>query len=388
MDFQLAKASRGVAVVLNANAKRVTPRLRQRMEKELAGVDIFYSKSIEDAHTIARQVLERGYHTVLTGGGDGTFIQMINLLYSLTQRIAEAPADTRGELVSLDRARQRASQRRTWMPGDMPALGILRLGTGNAVASVVDAGDCVEDVQKIVSLYAADRNPTTKTIALMESERQVFPFAGLGWDGAVLNDYMGLKEWATGTWAQNLIKTGAGYVAAAFSRTIPRMLFESTPEVEIRTLDDAWLMGPDGQRAKHFSPGQVLYAGPANEVAFGTVPFFGCHFEMFPFARVTDAFQLRVLSAGIPEVVANLPLAWMGKYRSSGLMDFHARRIRIDASRPMPYEVGGDAQGDRECLEVGMSSYPLDMVDYHSPGSHGSLLDSVLPALRSAGDGF
>src|SRR5437870_813916 len=81
-----------VAVLLNANAGAVTDRLRRELENFVPPEDIFYSRTLEDARGIARTVLERGYATVLTGGGDGTFVAYVNCLFG--EAAAEAGSAT------------------------------------------------------------------------------------------------------------------------------------------------------------------------------------------------------------------------------------------------------------------------------------------------------
>ncbi|HZX67155.1 MAG TPA: hypothetical protein VFE76_17250, partial [Myxococcales bacterium] len=63
-----------VAVLLNGNARAVTEQLRRELEQFVPPEDLFFSRTFEDARSIARTVLDRGYPTVLTGGGDGTFV--------------------------------------------------------------------------------------------------------------------------------------------------------------------------------------------------------------------------------------------------------------------------------------------------------------------------
>src|SRR5216684_5622331 len=70
-----------VAVLLNANARSVCEGLKRELENFVPLEDLYYSRCFDDARTIAREVLDRGYRTVLTGGGDGTFVGYVNCLY-------------------------------------------------------------------------------------------------------------------------------------------------------------------------------------------------------------------------------------------------------------------------------------------------------------------
>src|SRR5512134_3261854 len=94
------------AVLLNAHAKRVTPRVRAAIEAAVGPENVFLSHEVAEADGIASQVVSEGYGTVFAAGGDGTFVGWVN-------RIVEAAA-AQGRPV--------------------PRFGILALGTGNAVA--------------------------------------------------------------------------------------------------------------------------------------------------------------------------------------------------------------------------------------------------------------
>ena len=102
-----------IAVVVNGNAKSVTEEVISTLHQILLGGDLFVSRSLDDARHIARTIVTRGYGTVLTGGGDGTFTVMVT------------------EVVREGRKQNRAH----------PRFGLLKLGTGNALAWVVGARD-------------------------------------------------------------------------------------------------------------------------------------------------------------------------------------------------------------------------------------------------------
>src|SRR5207247_2020270 len=70
-------ASARIAVVVNGNAKNVTADVISTLDQILLGGDLFVSRRLEDAADIARTLVGRGYGTVLTGGGDGTFTVMV-----------------------------------------------------------------------------------------------------------------------------------------------------------------------------------------------------------------------------------------------------------------------------------------------------------------------
>src|SRR5947209_20468621 len=80
------RSAERVAVLLNANAKSVSEHLKRELENFVPPDDLYYSRCFDDARSIARTVLDKGYRTVLTGGGDGTFVGYVNCLFRSEER--------------------------------------------------------------------------------------------------------------------------------------------------------------------------------------------------------------------------------------------------------------------------------------------------------------
>ena len=133
----------GFAVLLNANAKQVTEDVREALERILPREDLFLSHSSEEAHEIADTVVDRGYRTVFTGGGDGTFVGWVNRILDRSERQSSPP----------------------------PRFGVLALGTGNAVAGVVGAKRAghIEELAAYATGAARSKNRDAVN-ALMEKE--------------------------------------------------------------------------------------------------------------------------------------------------------------------------------------------------------------------------
>ena len=122
------RSAERVAVLLNANARSVSDALKRELENFVPPEDLYYSRCFDDARSIARQVLDKGYRTVLTGGGDGTFVGYVNCLFEQARQPSASTA--RGALKLMP------------VPAHeilMPRFGVLRLGTGNAVAEACSA---------------------------------------------------------------------------------------------------------------------------------------------------------------------------------------------------------------------------------------------------------
>jgi diacylglycerol kinase family enzyme len=157
--------SERIAVVVNGNAKHVNEEVIDTLDQILAAGDLFISRRIEEGRHIARTLVERGYGTVLMGGGDGTFTVMVSDVVREAKRQGKEP----------------------------PRFGLLRLGTGNALAWVVGAthvrkGGLKADIERL----RADAG--SRPMRLIEVEGFLAPFCGFGVDALVLRDYGAVKR--------------------------------------------------------------------------------------------------------------------------------------------------------------------------------------------------
>jgi len=319
-----------VGVLLNANAGRVTKRMARLVEAACPGAVVFWTRSLDEAQDALEAALESELAVLFAGGGDGTIIDVANRLIRY---------------------------RRT------PTLGILKLGTGNALASWVGARSVAADLG---AWYRGD--PARRVdMRLLHCGGEAFPFAGLGWDAAVLNDYRTVKKRLQGTPLEAYSQHLAFYFAAAFGRTIPATLRGSAAQVRVEVLrGDAWRVDVRGERVGQvFGVGDVLYEGPAHLAAFGTTPFYGYALRMFPHCEVSPRhFQLRLSSMEVPTVLNELPNLWTGTTEHPKLFDFLATAVRIEFDRPIAYQVGGDARGTRTRLDVELPDVVLPVLTF------------------------
>lgn len=342
-----------VAVLLNANARSVSDSLKRALENFVPAEDLYYSRCFEDARSIARQVLDKGYRTVLTGGGDGTFVGYVNCLF---EQARQPGATFEGGAFKLVPIPAHAL--------NLPRFGVLKLGTGNAVADFAGASGrrlgVVEDILRTRSGEASIARP----LHLISHDGKRAPFAGLGIDAALLNDYVSLKD--------RFGPGGFGYFCSIVGKTLPAHLFQrSVPNVEVVNLGGrAQRLGPDGKRlGPDIDQGEILYRGPCKFAAASTVPNFGFGFQAFPFAlRAPGRFQLRLTAIGVPRMLVNLRTLWKGGPPPDGIFDFHCDKVLIRFDREMPLQVGGDAEGYRSEVVIEMAERPLDLLDFRARG--------------------
>jgi len=324
-----------VAVLLNRNAKRVNDRVVRNVHEWVPSHQVYSTGSEEEATAAVRDILDRGYTSVFAGGGDGTVMGLVNTL-------------------------KKEAGDRPW-----PRIGVLRLGTGNALAHMVSTGAPEDDLRAFLTQQQSDDLP----ISMMEDEEgTLFPFAGVGLDAQVLNDYNSLKNSIGKGFAAPIVNTVGGYFAAAFTKTIPRRIgrFVQRKGMQVRvrsTGDQAFKIGENGVVQDFYEEGALLYEGPFSMLATGTTPYYGYGMKILPFARrYPSMFQLRVTNANVAKSLAILPRIWDGTYQGNAVTDFAAESVEIEFNEPLPYQVGGDASGYRQSLRLRVCPQPMNLI--------------------------
>ena len=110
----------------------------------------------------------------------------------------------------------------------------------------------------------------------------------------------------------------------------------------------------------------TMFASTMNRAAASTVPYYGLGLRAFPFAeKAPGMMQVRVAThLPLHTILLNLGSIWAGDFAHPGLLDFHADRVALRFEKPMPLQVGGDAEGWREEVTFGMAAEPVEMVDF------------------------
>lgn len=323
------------AFLLNANARAVNQRVARRLLEMVPEGDLFFSRSLEDAQSFLATILRRGYDRLFVGGGDGTIVFALNHIRRL--------CDEHGY--------------------EAPEMGVLKLGTGNAMAHLLGSQAPLVDTWHLTQKGEA----STISVDLIESDDgTVTPFAGMGYDGEVLNDYVALKEAVKGPLGHYLVQTVWGYLGAMLTRTVPRHMNAKKATVRITSREDAILMRAtdEGDEEVAIPAGTVLYDGPAGFLSVGSIPYFGYGFTMFPFARKKSGyFQLRVGAVPVPAILANLyPRVWNGTFRHPKMFDFLVKDVAIESSTDLAFQVGGDAAGHAKTLRFKVAERPVEFV--------------------------
>jgi len=323
------------AFLLNRNARSVSHRLAERLGDIVPQGDLFLSRSMDEAERFARTILRRGYSQVYVGGGDGTLVHAINVF----DRLARDEGFTK------------------------PHIGLLKLGTGNAVAGLLGAKAPLRDADHV----ARGGEVSVESVDMLRSDDGTLtPFAGMGYDGAVLNDYIAMQDATAGALKSALSGNALGYLLSMATRTLPRKLFHKAPTVRVTSTQTAYYMKhtAEGDVPVGMPAGTVLYDGPAPMAMVGTVPFYGFGLMMFPFARKREGYmQLRIGSTPPLTILKGLwPRLWNGTFRHPDMHDFLLKDVEITSSEPLDLQVGGDAAGMTDSVRFSVAQEPVEML--------------------------
>lgn len=329
-----------VAVVVNGNAKRVTADVIEILDQLVHSGDLFVSRSLTEAAEIAEQIVTRGYRTVLTGGGDGTFVQMVTMIVGEARHQGKKP----------------------------PRFGFLRLGTGNALAWVVGATQSKNGV--IADLARLRTEAGSRPLRLLDVEGTLTPFAGLGVDAVILEQYGEVKAAMSKIpLLKRLSAGGFAYLVTIVGRTSPEYLFRDHPRVRVFNRgESATRMGADNRPMREFKKDELIFDGPARIVCASTIPYWGLGARAFPFADLReDRFHMRIGDITTTQMLGNMPALWSGTYRAENIHEILASHVSVEFEKAMPMQVGGDPVGYRERADIQLAEHPIELVDYYSP---------------------
>jgi diacylglycerol kinase family enzyme len=325
---------RAVAIV-NDNARRVHGGLRAALERVQPG-GVRVTTSLDHARAVIHDEIRRGLDLIVLGGGDGTVVMGLAL-------VAEA---CRG----------------TGRPE--PAVGVLRLGSGNAIADAVGAGgDAAADLARLVRGDGAWRS-----VPLVEALGVRAPFVGLGVDAQLLEDHRAVGQLIDRVpGARRLVGGTARYALSVALRSLPRFARGPRARAVVTNLGaPAIEMARGGPTGREVAAGGELWRGACTLVAGATIPFFGFGLKMFAFAGARrDRFHLRCGDAGLLEIVRRTPSAFRGEYFSDRVHDFLCDRVAIELDAESPIEAGGELLARRRRVELALAA-PVTMVSLAS----------------------
>jgi hypothetical protein len=232
-------------------------------------------------------------------------------------------------------------------------------------AKGIEDGDIDADILRL------GREAGSRPVRLIEAEGVISPFCGFGADARMLADYGRVKGQLGKTPLKRLGAGMSGYAIAAFTRTLPKIAFSRMTRCRvINQGGDALRIGARGSASGRPIPaGEVLYDGPMRLCALSTIPYYGYGFRMFPYAEDRpNRMQLRISTISPPEFVRHLKEIWKGSYENPKvLFDYWVESVSFEFDPAAPFQIGGDARGDRGTVTVALSSTPIELVDFYAP---------------------
>lgn len=300
-------------VLINRRAGRASPRMLAALHA--AAPTLIVTDTAAEADAALAALVAGGAPRIVLGGGDGTLVAGL-------AAIARAAA-ARG--------------------APEPVVGVLALGTGNAVARTIGAraprpGD-------VAAALARGEVAPPIALPMLDVLGRRAPFCGFGLDAQLVADADAVAR----TLARRRVRLPAAlrYALAVPLVSVPRFVRTARPTVTIhRRGAAAHVDGADATDA-------VLWSGACTLAACSTVPYFGFGLQMFAFARArADRFQVRAGDPGLAEVVRSAPAAFRGRYRSTRVHDFLCDAVTLALDRPAPFEIAGDVVGTLAAVDV------------------------------------
>jgi Diacylglycerol kinase catalytic domain len=323
---------RAVAIV-NGNARRVRAKngVRDRLEQALPG-GVRFTTSLDHARTVIREEIGRGLDLIVLAGGDGTVVMGLALIAEACRGVGRAE----------------------------PAIGVLRLGSGNAFADAVGASaDAASDLARLVR-----GEGTWRTLPMIEVLGMRAPFVGLGLDAQLLEDHHVVgRRLDRVPGAKRFLGGGARYALSVALRSIPRFARDNRARAVVTNLGaPAIEMARGGATGREVAAGEVLWQGACTLVAGGTIPFFGFGLKMFAFSHVRrDRFHLRCGDGKLLEILRHVPAAFRGEYFSDHTSDFLCERVAVELDVESPVEAGGELLASQRRVELGLGA-PVTIV--------------------------
>lgn len=325
---------RRCALLLNANAKRFSQHLVRRLNGRGLAQDVFVTDTLHEAQIALRTILDKKYSILMIGGGDGTIASTLQML-------------VQAQVSSLSRS--------------MPDIALMPLGTGNALASWLNLSSTIDDFRRLqeepinhLEELRVLENPLTQDIFFLGS---------VGYDAQVLNDYVDMVQATPAGWRRRLAKSLPGYLYAIGTRTLAAERQRGPTRVEVRAKGAVSYVDYASKQEVSMEADSLLFAGIARAVLMGTVPNYGFGMKVLPQAvRRNDRFHVRISTAEVSHIFANLRGIWSGTESMPHFLDFLVEDVDVHTSQPLPLQLSGDAHGHVQHLRARLGAVNFRLV--------------------------
>ncbi len=331
------------AVVMNNRARKVKAHTIEMVARHVPDEDLFVTQTVEQSDACLEEIIEKKYPLVFCGGGDGTAMRIIEQMF---RHVKRRIADGREAV--------------------MPRIGLLKLGTGNGWAGQLKVPPKTDPIDR---LKRGAPSRFTRFSMLQVGDRLAH-MGGLGIDAAVLNDYITLKNRHHEGWRWKFANSMWGYIYAIVFVSIP-YFFRHGSQWNVRVYndsDDPVFQAAIGEQPTRLGlrRGDLIFEGPLRFVGFATTMNYGFNLKVFPFAGTMPPgyLQLRLVSTSIPGLIARVPQVWTGTIRHPGVRDYLLTRVRIESDHDIPFQLGGDPEGQVRSVTVGVAQETVEVLDF------------------------
>ncbi len=346
--ISLSAGSRPIAVLLNANARLVTDKVKRSLEKIVPKAHLFLSHTQEEARDYVKHIVDSRYQVVFSGGGDGSFINLLNLARDYIRDRNASPENGAAT-----------------MPHELPQFGILKLGTGNGISTFVGSRGGTRLLERTLHSRELD----TLEMNLIESNDRIFHFGGSGFDARVISDYRLFMNSLPTPAARKNFSGLMGYFCSGLGKTVPESMLKPDKgevRVEVELADESFHVKHSRGIDEAVPAGNtLLYQGPSTIVGVATEPYYGYNIRAFPFARMKEGYMnLRILRAKPMTLVTQMRQFWDGSYRGTGVIDYLVKKVKITYEKATPLQIGGDFESFTDAISYSIFPQTLKLVDF------------------------
>ncbi len=328
-------------------ARKVNDNTLDMVSKHVDTEDIYVTRTIEQSDQSLDEIIKKRYDLVICGGGDGTAMRIIEQMRLKVDAHNKAGGDFK-----------------------VPKFGLLKMGTGNGWAGILNTPQGVEPIWTIRQKKADDL--VYAPFNMMESnDGRMFHFGGFGVDALILNDYINMKAKYTKGFMWKMSNSLSGYLMAIGGKSLPNILLKGF-KVKVRVINMSKepiykVAHSSGIEEIKIKKGETIYEGATDATIFGTTSDYGFKLRVMPFAmKKFGYFHLRSTELGAIKVLANLKDVWLGKYESPDVYDFLVKKIKIEVDGKAPFQLGGDPEGYRDQVTVSISDFVPEMLDFRN----------------------
>jgi hypothetical protein len=305
------------AAIVNGTARRLRDRLRSQLVRALPGA-VAVTRSLDEAREAIRAEVARGVDLLVLGGGDGTVVMGLTLIEEAC-RGAGCPE---------------------------PAIGVLRLGSANAIADAVGAtGDAAADLSRL-----ARGEGTWRSMSMIRVLGVRAPVVGIGAAAQVLEDREAVDRFVERVpIARRLAGDAARSALSMVLRSVPRIAATSRPRAAIANLGSPAIELVRGEpTSRALSRGETLWSGPCALIAGATIPHFA--------AMRPNRFRIRCGDTSVRALLRGTPGALRERAPAGAGADFLCDHVQIQLDAEAAVEAGGELLGRHREIELAIGN--------------------------------